>query len=469
MPGPGSARAAPGIVIPGRGIVELPGAAKVSGGETAVRRRGVVMPRAGMAPNRRGEAHTRPGIAKPRLGIVTPPAVVGVPSNGFVSPKRGIVATRRPMLVPPRGESTPPCCIHEPRGGMPKPRRGTPKPQRQISIRGPSPESMIPDFKNQGRRESMIVADAMASFLFHCRYEKNLSPRTLKAYSIDLAQLRKHLSGAGVAAIEIVDKGTLRDYIRTLFEGYKEKTIKRKVATLKVLFNFLEREDVIAVNPLRKMEVRIKETRRLPRTVPLADLKRLFRHLYRAKQGCEDRDSAAYRVLVRDIAVLEMLFATGARVSEVCNLRAEDVDLRGGCVRILGKGGRERILELCDPNVLAAVKHYHDLREVEGSMHFFQNRPGSRLTDQSVRGMLRRQHRWRRAQSSRHAAHVEALRRHAPSGGGCRPQEHPAPLGTLLDRDHPDLRRGPPRGASADPRPSIPGGCSEISPSASDN
>jgi len=236
----------------------------------------------------------------------------------------------------------------------------------------------------------MIVADAMASFLFHCRYEKNLSPRTLKAYSIDLAQLRKHLSGAGVAAIEIVDKGILRDYIRTLFEGYKEKTIKRKVATLKVFFNFLEREDVIPVNPLRKMEVRIKETRRLPRTVALADLKRLFRHLYRAKQGCKDRDSVAYRVLVRDIAVLEMLFATGARVSEVCNLRSEDVDLRGGCVRILGKGGKERILQLCDPNVLAAVKHYHDLREAEGSMHFFQNRPGNRLTDQSVRGMLRR-------------------------------------------------------------------------------
>jgi integrase/recombinase XerD len=253
-----------------------------------------------------------------------------------------------------------------------------------------SPEAMIPDFENLGRRESMTVADAMANFLFHCRYEKNLSPRTLKAYSIDLAQLRKHLSAAGVDDVGAIDKSCLRDYIRSLFNGYKEKTIKRKVATLKSFFHFLEREDVIAVNPLRKMDVRIKETRRLPRTVALADLKRLFRHLYLAKQACEDKDSADYRALVRDIAVLELLFATGARVSEVCNLKSEDVDLRKGCVRILGKGGRERILQICDPDTLAAVRQYHGMHEVESTAQFFRSRSGHRLTDQTVRGMLRR-------------------------------------------------------------------------------
>jgi len=236
----------------------------------------------------------------------------------------------------------------------------------------------------------MTVANAMTSFLFHCRYEKNLSPRTLKAYSIDLCQLCKHLKAAQVVEIEAVDKSCLRDYIRGLFDGYKEKTIKRKVATLKSFFHFLEREDAIAVNPLRKMDVRIKETRRLPRTIALADLKRLFHHLYRAKQACEDKESDAYRALVRDIAVLELLFATGARVSEVANLRSEDVDLRAGCVRILGKGGRERILQICDSETLAAVRQYQSLREGESSMQFFRNRSGNRLTDQSIRGMLRR-------------------------------------------------------------------------------
>src|SRR6185436_3724142 len=109
----------------------------------------------------------------------------------------------------------------------------------------------------------------------------------------------------------------------------------------KAFFHHLEREDNISINPFRKMDVRIKETRRLPRTVALADLKRLFQYLYDFKRSFQDRESYAYRALVRDIAVLELLFATGARVSEVCNLKAEDVDLRRGRVKILGKGGRE--------------------------------------------------------------------------------------------------------------------------------
>lgn len=240
----------------------------------------------------------------------------------------------------------------------------------------------------------MNLQEAASQFLFHCQYEKNLSPKTLKAYSIDLRQFREHLeTELTITDLPSVDKVALRSYIKSLFGPLKEKSVKRKVATLKALFNFLEREDVIAVNPFRKMDVRIKETRRLPRTIPLEDLKRLFKHLYRLKQDHPDRESSAYRALVRDIAVLETLFGTGARVAEVCHLRGEDVDLRVGKVRILGKGGRERILHLCDEESLAAVKEYRSLSggEVEGRGYFFHNRMGRRLTEQSVRVMLRRE------------------------------------------------------------------------------
>ncbi|HEY4563199.1 MAG TPA: site-specific integrase, partial [Thermoanaerobaculia bacterium] len=200
----------------------------------------------------------------------------------------------------------------------------------------------------------MELQEAVSQFLFHCRYEKNLSPKTLKAYSIDLRQFREYLAAhLTVTALPAVDKIALRAYIKSLFGPLKEKSIKRKVATLKALFHFLEREDTIAVNPFRKMDVRIKETRRLPRTIPLTDLKRLFKHLYRLKSDHPDRESYAYKALVRDIAVLEILFATGARVAEVCHLKDEDVDLRKGRVKILGKGGRERMLQLCDQEVLA--------------------------------------------------------------------------------------------------------------------
>lgn len=239
----------------------------------------------------------------------------------------------------------------------------------------------------------MTLQEAVSQFLFHCRYEKNLSAKTLKAYSIDLRQFMEHLAERlEITGLAEVDKTALRAYIKNLFGPLKEKSVKRKVATLKALFHFLEREDAIAVNPFRKMDVRIKETRRLPRTIPLADLKRLFQHLYRLKRGHPDPESYAYRALVRDIAVLETLFATGARVAEVCNLRDEDVDLRRGRVRILGKGGRERILQLCDEETLASIRDYRSLwaEEMESNGYFFHNRRSGRLSEQSVRAMLRR-------------------------------------------------------------------------------
>jgi integrase/recombinase XerD len=239
----------------------------------------------------------------------------------------------------------------------------------------------------------MKLQEAVSQFLFHCRYEKNLSPKTLKAYSIDLRQFREYLAGhLAITDLPAVDKTALRAYIKTLFGPLKEKSVKRKVATLKALFHFLEREDAIAVNPFRKMDVRIKETRRLPRTIALADLKRLFKHLYRQKTEHPDPDSYAYRALIRDIAVLETLFSTGARVAEVCHLKDEDVDLRRGRVRILGKGGRERILQLCDEEALASLKDYRSLwePETEDNGYFFHNRLKGRLSEQSVRTMLRR-------------------------------------------------------------------------------
>jgi integrase/recombinase XerD len=239
----------------------------------------------------------------------------------------------------------------------------------------------------------MKLQEAVSQFLFHCRYEKNLSPKTLKAYSIDLRQLQEYLAEhLEITDLPAVDKTALRAYIKTLFGPFKEKSIKRKVAILKALFHFLEREDEIAVNPFRKMDVRIKETRRLPRTLSLADLKRLFKHLYRQKPEHPDPDSYTYRALIRDIAVLETLFATGARVAEVCNLKDEDVDLRRGRIRILGKGGRERILQLCDDEVLTSLKDYRSLWEPETADdgYFFHNRLQGRLSEQSVRTMLRR-------------------------------------------------------------------------------
>jgi integrase/recombinase XerD len=237
----------------------------------------------------------------------------------------------------------------------------------------------------------MILREAVAKFISHCRYGKNLSPKTLTAYSIDLRQFLTHLGDqAETLSLEALDKILLRGFIQSLFGSNADKTIKRKVATLKAFFHFLEREDYIALNPFHKMDIRIREARLLPRTVPLADIRSLFRFLYDRKKATAGRDTKAYRALVRDIAVLELLFATGARVSEVCTLIAKNVDLVEGSVRILGKGGRERIIQLCDEEILEALRAYRSLSGPPGpGEYFFGNAAGGHLSDQSVRAMLR--------------------------------------------------------------------------------
>jgi integrase/recombinase XerD len=238
----------------------------------------------------------------------------------------------------------------------------------------------------------MTVSEGVEGFLFHCRFEKNLSPSTLKAYEGDLQQFANfdavhNLNGD----ISQVGKPVLRDFIQHLFSFLIAKSVKRKVATLKALFRYLEREEVVRSNPFHNMDIRIREPRRLPRTVPLPMLKRLFKTLYqmKASAGCEAAER--HRLLVRDIAVLELLFATAARISEICNLRSEDVDLGRGRIRIAGKGGRERLIHISDPEVLSALKEYCGRKpELQSSDFFFQNRNGRRLSDHAVRMLLRK-------------------------------------------------------------------------------
>lgn len=236
----------------------------------------------------------------------------------------------------------------------------------------------------------MNLAEAISQFLFHCRYEKNLNPKTLKAYATDLRQMDEFLAhGRGIDAVSLVDKSELRAYIRHLHATLAARSLKRKVATMKSLFHFLEREDTIPVSPFRKMDVRIREARRLPRTVPLDQITRLFRHVHTAHAAAPE---GSYRreTLVRDLAVLETLFATGARVAEVCSLGPEDVDLGRGRIRILGKGARERIVQLCHPQAIAALREYSRQPRDHVPTWFFSNRSGRRLSEQSVRTMLRR-------------------------------------------------------------------------------
>src|SRR6202008_870637 len=236
----------------------------------------------------------------------------------------------------------------------------------------------------------MPVSEGVEGFLFHCRFEKNLSPSTLKAYDGDLKQFAKFLAVPNLGADTAqVGKPVLRDFFQHLFSCLMAKSVKRKVATLKALFRYLVREEIVLSNPFHSMDIQIREPRRLPRTVPLPTLRRLFKSLYQMKAS--EASESAERRLVRDIAVLELLFATAARISEICNLRSEDVDLGRGRIRIAGKGGRERLIHISDPEVLSALSEYRGTQPaLQQQDFFFRNRKGNRLSDHAVRTLMRK-------------------------------------------------------------------------------
>ena len=237
------------------------------------------------------------------------------------------------------------------------------------------------------------VQELINGFIFHCQYEKNLSQKTIKAYRIDQRQFAEFLDSQHPSIrIDLVDKYILRDYIKIISSGNKPKTIKRKLATLKAFFNHLEFDDTILVNPFRKIRIRIKEGKQLPKTIPRHNIVNLFNFVYTQKKTERADKSFPDCTLIRDIAILELLFSAGVRVAELCCLRKEAVDLKRGSVKIMGKGSRERMVPLCGEEVTQALADYavHFQEEIESSGWFFVNRCGRRFSEQSVRFMLRK-------------------------------------------------------------------------------
>ena len=217
-------------------------------------------------------------------------------------------------------------------------------------------------------------------FLNYCRYHKKLSDKTIRAYKIDLSQY-------GVFSNEL-SKQALWDYIEYLNKKYKPKTAKRKLATLKAFIHFLLLQDLIDFNPFDKLETTIKEPLLLPKTIPLGVIAKLISFSY--QQIVFAKSDYQIRSAVRNTAILDLLFATGARVAEICTLRSDNVDLLGNSVKFYGKGSKERIIPIENFAVLSILRKYHSLfeKEIPDSGYFFVNKLGRRMTEQSVRNMI---------------------------------------------------------------------------------
>lgn len=229
----------------------------------------------------------------------------------------------------------------------------------------------------------MNLQEKVKPYLEYCTYRKELDTKTIKAYRIDLTQFFSYVQSAEP------EKETIEQYITDLHKKYKQKTIKRKIASIKAFYSYLEEEELVEQNPFRKIKVKFKETIILPRIIPREEIEQLLNYIY---ASISSLSGIQYKHTLRDASVIEVFFATGARVYEISNIRAENINLNSGLIRIMGKGRKERYIQISNTAVLDILRKYYEENEpeIKKSGYFFINNRGNRYTEQSIRLMLKK-------------------------------------------------------------------------------
>ena len=213
-----------------------------------------------------------------------------------------------------------------------------------------------------------------------CKLRKRLNEKTLKAYKIDLTQFFNFTEG------ELINNKLIIDYVHFLNEKYtKYKTVKRKIASLKAFYKYLEFEEIIAVTPFNRIRTKIKEPKLLPKTIATKDMLRILKCLYDDYKNAHSQYKKF--LALRNIVIIELLFGTGIRISELCHLEKKDINLSDKSLTIFGKGSKERILFLGNDAVIEVLKKFMNLHN-EKTNYLFLNKYGQRLSEQAVRLLI---------------------------------------------------------------------------------
>lgn len=236
-------------------------------------------------------------------------------------------------------------------------------------------------------REAAAAApdEWVESFATHLAFERNASPHTLRNYRRDIASFaawaaRRGQAGRGPEFWRGLGPSDVRSYLAHLHPTHQKTSIARRLSGLRAFLRYLVREGLIGQNPADAINAP-KAPKKLPQFMPVDEI---F-HLLDNVRG----DGLAG---ARDKAILELLYATGVRVSELVGLSERDLDLSGGLARVMGKGKVEREVVLTVP-AAAAVQNYFEALRREGRVGapegpVFLNARGGRLTDRSVRRIL---------------------------------------------------------------------------------
>ena len=229
---------------------------------------------------------------------------------------------------------------------------------------------------------SMTMPEQVEAFLSYLELERGLSPTTRSSYRHDLALFEAFLKQRNVGALSRVRPYHVRGFLQWLRASRSPATVARKLAAVKGLFRFLEGQRAITQSPTAFIESP-RLWRRLPDTLSVEEVERLLGSVRTEGLG------------LRDLAMLELLYGAGLRVSELVSLDAGSCNLEGGFIRCIGKGNKERVVPLGRQAAEALSRYITTERRRlvarrPETQALFVNRRGGRLTRQRVWQLLRR-------------------------------------------------------------------------------
>lgn len=218
----------------------------------------------------------------------------------------------------------------------------------------------------------------------YLRTEKSLSDNTINSYNFDLDKFFYYVRGVKlISSVKNIDESTVSDYIKYLRKSktknqnnYSEKSINRFISSLKSFFNFLLSEKEISVNPLENIETP-KTARILPNVLTINEIDEML-----------NKTDVKTKLGLRDRAILETMYATGLRVSELINLEISNVFFDDGFVRVIGKGSKERIVPIGRSALKYITKYINDsrqyLRSNRSENFLFLNHRGGKLSRMTI-------------------------------------------------------------------------------------
>ncbi len=214
------------------------------------------------------------------------------------------------------------------------------------------------------------------------RRRENVSEHTLRAYEADLKQFCEYLSAKVNQPLDAgqMDLLTLRGWLADLYRrNLSPVSLRRKLAALRSFFRFLVREGITEVNTARLLA-----TPKAPATLPRVMTAEQTNNLLDAAAGREERLH-----LARDVAILELLYGCGLRVSELTGMNLEDIDSEQGWLRVRGKGRKERQVPFPSKAGEALQRYLAQRKSAPGEPAVFLNRQGGRVSDRTVRYIVK--------------------------------------------------------------------------------